>query len=381
MTMETLTYSVSFNTPAFLGNAEQQAQWRTPPFKALIRQWWRVVKAPQVRYDHCKLLELENELFGAAFDGEEAKSHRSRMQVRLSRWELGNVTKDRDAVELKWLDHHEVEPRKSKPYLDERKVRADVYLGYGPIGRSSAIAPNTTPFTLKLRCPLADAPDIRKSMQLVAWFGTLGSRSRNGWGSLSLEGEGLTDLAGLCDSKLAEQAPLRTLPTALGDRLAGEWPHCVGLCEDSRPAVWRVFAEKTTREGKAYFQGFSDWKSVMERLAALKIGFRTQFSLKDIPAPHSKVEDRLVLAYPVTHHGISGLKDARLASQMRFKVAKNKAGEFFGLITHLPCVMPAAFFSGSNIRPPDISRQIEVWQQVHQFLNAPSTLITRIRKG
>jgi hypothetical protein len=89
----------------------------------------------------------------------------------------------------------------------------------------------------------------------------------------------------------------------------------------------------------------------------------------------------LILAYPVTHHGLSGLKDARLASQMRFKVAKNKAGEFFGLITHLPCAMPAAFFSGSNIRPPDISRQIEVWQQVHQFLNAQPSVITRIRKG
>lgn len=46
MEMINLTYRVSFNTPAFLGNAEQQAQWRTPPFKALLRQWWRVVKAP-----------------------------------------------------------------------------------------------------------------------------------------------------------------------------------------------------------------------------------------------------------------------------------------------------------------------------------------------
>ena len=45
MTMRELTYQVSFNTPAFLGNAEQQAQWRTPPFKAMLRQWWRMVKA------------------------------------------------------------------------------------------------------------------------------------------------------------------------------------------------------------------------------------------------------------------------------------------------------------------------------------------------
>ncbi len=40
--MQKLTYEVRFTTPAFLGNAEQKGQWRTPPFKALLRQWWRV---------------------------------------------------------------------------------------------------------------------------------------------------------------------------------------------------------------------------------------------------------------------------------------------------------------------------------------------------
>lgn len=53
--MEELSYTISFTTPAFLGNAEQQAQWRTPPFKALLRQWWRVVKAPDFNYDYQKL--------------------------------------------------------------------------------------------------------------------------------------------------------------------------------------------------------------------------------------------------------------------------------------------------------------------------------------
>ncbi len=43
--MRKLEYQVTFNTPAFLGNADQQAQWRTPPFKALLRQWWRVASA------------------------------------------------------------------------------------------------------------------------------------------------------------------------------------------------------------------------------------------------------------------------------------------------------------------------------------------------
>jgi len=44
-------YKVSFVTPAFLGNAEQAGQWRTPPFKALLRQWWRVAETAGQRPD------------------------------------------------------------------------------------------------------------------------------------------------------------------------------------------------------------------------------------------------------------------------------------------------------------------------------------------
>ncbi|MCE2461531.1 MAG: hypothetical protein J4F38_12235 [Pseudomonadales bacterium] len=43
--MRQMKYEVKFLTPAFLGNAEQSGQWRTPPFKALLRQWWRVAVA------------------------------------------------------------------------------------------------------------------------------------------------------------------------------------------------------------------------------------------------------------------------------------------------------------------------------------------------
>lgn len=43
--MKTFRYRLIFSTPAFLGNASQQGQWRTPPVKALLRQWWRVAVA------------------------------------------------------------------------------------------------------------------------------------------------------------------------------------------------------------------------------------------------------------------------------------------------------------------------------------------------
>lgn len=40
--MQTRDYTARFLTPAFLGNAGQDGQWRTPPFKHLLREWWRV---------------------------------------------------------------------------------------------------------------------------------------------------------------------------------------------------------------------------------------------------------------------------------------------------------------------------------------------------
>ena len=375
MTMRQLTYQVSFNTPAFLGNAEQQAQWRTPPFKALLRQWWRVVKAPDVGYDHHELLRHENALFGSAGDSD--SGGRSKVQLRLSAWDVGTLD---ELPRMASLQHPEVQRNGQLA-----PVGTAVYLGFGPVtthGMRRAIAPGGAALTLKLRCPAADAEAIRKTMQLIAWFGTVGSRSRNAWGSLHIEGEGLLGLEGLCDSKLAELAPLRSLDACLSDRLAANWPHALGLCADARPAVWRVFAgKKLNAEGKTVFEGFKEWKQVLEKLAALKIGFRTQFKF-NAGMPHPRVEDRHVLAYPVTNHGLAGLNNARLASQARFKVVKNKDGQFFGLITHLPCAMPQAFFDRSTVRPPEIAQQIRVWQQVHTFLNArPGTEITRIRKG
>lgn len=37
--MKQVSYAVKFITPAFLGNADASFQWRTLPFKALLRQW------------------------------------------------------------------------------------------------------------------------------------------------------------------------------------------------------------------------------------------------------------------------------------------------------------------------------------------------------
>ena len=140
--MKQLEYTISFNTPAFLGNAEQQAQWRTPPFKALIRQWWRVVKAKEFGYDHRRLREAEMRLFGAASDSGKEKSHQSLMRMRLASWEAGTLS----SVPRGSMVQHSEAPG--------GEVGSNLYLGYGPIGGQTrnAIEPLKIRARSRLKC-------------------------------------------------------------------------------------------------------------------------------------------------------------------------------------------------------------------------------------
>lgn len=54
-------WHIGFATPAFLGNAGQQAQWRTPPIKALLRQWWRVLEWNRKQHNLESLRRQEGE--------------------------------------------------------------------------------------------------------------------------------------------------------------------------------------------------------------------------------------------------------------------------------------------------------------------------------
>ena len=60
-------YQISFNVPAFLGDANQESVWRTPPFKALIQHWWRIAVAKEHNYSWQDIRETEGRLFGHAW--------------------------------------------------------------------------------------------------------------------------------------------------------------------------------------------------------------------------------------------------------------------------------------------------------------------------
>lgn len=174
-----LRYQLHFSTPAFLGNARQQAQWRTPPIKALLRQWWRVAVAQQVRYSTETLRQQENALFGTAADGE-GDSRQSLIRIRLGHWNMGQL---KDWPSTGTVTHPEVKNREGKP----TPVGSDLYLGFGPLeynstSRGTAIkhkaaiqAGDTATFSLA--APPEHAPDLQTALWLMDRYGnTLAQR-------------------------------------------------------------------------------------------------------------------------------------------------------------------------------------------------------------
>lgn len=126
------TYLLRFVTPAFLGNAEQTGQWRTPPIKALLRQWWRVAYAadqpgPLNSASVGAMRKAEGSLFGVAAD-KESDSRKSQVRIRLGRWDKGRAT-PWNGADGERVEHREVKNREGRL----APVGPMLYLGYGPL--------------------------------------------------------------------------------------------------------------------------------------------------------------------------------------------------------------------------------------------------------
>jgi len=365
--MEKFEYQVSFATPAFLGNAEQNAQWRTPPFKALLRQWWRVAYAAERGFPHDTgaIRDEEGRLFGHAWleddrdgRGQRVAARRSLVRIRLDRWDEGQYSKREWGQQDLERDRKVFHPEKDSP------VGPLLYLGYGPLEpqrvqsgqngsnyatvlkKNAAIQAGETAM-LSLAVPDEHAFLIRRALSLVDRYGTLGSRSRNGWGSFSLSTLSASgSAAGSAGDSGTLQLPLRDWREALDL----DWPHAIGR-DKQGPLIWQTVAH-------------DDWKALMKTLAVVKIGLRTQFVFTT-GNKALRTEERHWLSYPVTNHSVGAWSaNARLPNSLRFKVRHSPADpkKCVGVIFHVPCLPPPNF-------SPDRSAIIQAWQSVHALLD------------
>ena len=343
MTMIRRVYTLRFDTPAFLGNAEQNGQWRTPPFKAQLRQWWRVAYADNRGFSQnvATMRETEGKLFGHAWlendrdaQGGKISARKSEIRIRLGQWSMGELGKEK-WTSLPGVKHPEVKVL----------AAADVYLGYGPVTtgglKANAAIQAGESTTLSLAYPDEHAPLIEQAFYLMQRFGTVGGRSRNGWGSYDLQAHGEDVLTGTL--------PLRNWQ----DCLKLDWPHAIGKDEQDA-LIWQT-------------KPAADWKGLMRELAVLKIALRTRFKFPN-EKPDGEVHARHWLSYPITRHSVRAWgNNARLPNSLRFKICPTPEGQLIGVIFHMPCLPPKSF-------NPDPVAIACVWQQVHGFLDTQTTL-------
>ena len=341
-------YTLGFVTPAFLGNAEQAGQWRTPPIKALLRQWWRVAYWADQGTDVGAMRAAEGRLFGVAADGE-GDSRKSLVRIRLNQWDKGRLT-SMAGLDSRRVPHPEV----------KAPVGAMLYLGYGPLVfsqgqtaiKAGAAIQADENAGLSLAFPAgAEAARLDQALWLLHQYGALGGRSRNGWGSFSLLP---TD-----DATPALAGPLDVgLTSNWQDALKLDWPHAIGR-DALGPLIWQT-------------ELLADWKLVMRRLAEIKIGLRTQFVFPNVQPPHPQPLPRHWLSYPITRHSTTAWdRNARLPNSLRFKVRADSDGKLRGVIFHVPCRPPPQF-------RPDPQAITKVWQQVHDYLDEAAQNLQRI---
>lgn len=356
------TYHVNFVTPAFLGGANQSGQWRVPPFKALLRKWWRIVWWNAQEHPSLPNLRLkESWLFGASAADETGAG---RLRLRIDAWREGLLR----LHQFNLFKFGEV----SHPEVRNRKISAALYLGYGPIGwnrGASRVALQREPALgtdeqcqLKLMYPAEVADDIKKTIRLLALLGCLGGRSRNGWGSLafkdpSQQASDLFDESVLNPEDLTARQWLRPFAVPLERALHHDWCHALGT-DDMGLLLWRT----DTR---------NRWEDVLTRLAEIKIRLRTQFAFQG-PGPHDNLCPRHILAYPVTKHVLRAWGTGnRCANQLFFKVHAVSGG-FCGLVAHLPHGLPEPLKKALKEKTPKQqlrSMEQEVWSRVHESLD------------
>ena len=373
--MQRMKYRIKFLTPAFLGNAEQSGQWRTPPFKALLRQWWRVVWAKRNGFpkDFAQMRLEEGRLFGNAWI--EGDFRKSAVRMRLSKrcaspklkeegegWTTGSLTRNQWGRQE--LDRKIRHPEVNQP------VGPLLYLGYGPLKVETINKPGGTkeyPTCLKgnaaiqagesvelsVSVPESEVADIRSALSLMSAYGTVGGRSRNGWGSFMIQPlDGSPDLDASEDTSGQGAGGIeRSFVRSWRDALALDWPHAIGA-DDTGPLVWRTS------------ESYDDWKAVMRDLAILKIGLRTMFVFPNT-IPHTiPPHDRHWLSYPITKHNFQAWGNLRLPNTLRFKVRSDPGDpkRLRGVVFHVPCLPPADF-------KPNTRTIENVWWKTHQLLD------------
>ncbi|MGI6776498.1 MAG: type III-B CRISPR module RAMP protein Cmr1 [Acetivibrionales bacterium] len=157
-------------TPMFISGENQKiCELRPPSFKGVLRFWYRAIAFPYYKNNWQEVKKREKQLFGST-------SGKSKISITINhnicREEINYKIRDGIGVGLSYLGYGFFKIQKG----NIKQIRC-------------SIKPNTT-FTvvLSLNSAVSDEEKelIIKSLQAISLFGGMGSRTRNGFGSVNL---------------------------------------------------------------------------------------------------------------------------------------------------------------------------------------------------
>ncbi len=337
--MEKLEYTVKFITPAFLGNAEQRGQWRTPPFKALLRQWWRVAYAADKEFN-VNIAEMRREeglLFGNAWlshrEGNKDVADYSKSLVRL------RLTADSDNRQEPWGAGSQdgVQPLQTN--------LATSYAWFG-IARRGNNQPDRKGIkadaaerarVLQIRVPKKYYARIESTVKCIDFFGTIGSRARGAWGSLRVN-----NIQPLTDAEILRYArPVRAC-------LNQDWALSLGRDKNGL-CIW---------ESSRFF---SSWDRTMQKVAIDRRNVRTALKMVQGRDLRSTL-------------GFAG--NGRMASPLCWKVFENDEGKLGIRIFAMPHRLPEA--SGKTLSGELLA---EAWEKISEALDQSDAYSRKILRG
>ncbi len=186
--METLTFTCKIITPMFLAGADGKTpELRAASIKGALRFWWR---AMQREPDHKVLRAKEDSIFGGVGSGKEGKAQRSKVMLQIL---TENGCRHGEEAMQRLPYHKAITRHRGK--LEEINILE--YLAYGVSGRGSSGRPyfaNGSKFRVIVRFhPLlssAHKEEVINGLRLLGRYGGLGAKSRNGFGSFSIDYDG-----------------------------------------------------------------------------------------------------------------------------------------------------------------------------------------------
>ncbi|MFV0476274.1 MAG: hypothetical protein ACK5ME_00365 [Parahaliea sp.] len=325
--MKKLEYQLRFVTPAFLGDAEQSARWRTPPFKAQLRQWWRVAYAAQQSFkvDVAAMRHQEGLLFGHAWLEDDQNEQGNKVAARKS---LVRIKLDGGGDSWSLGTQKGVQPLPNN--LDTS------YAWFGLIKRGKGLPDRTgikanqaeSVRKLSLAVPDTEAKRLQEVISLIHSFGLLGSRSRGGWGALHVDDENT-----LAVGKMQRYA------RNIDDCLKEDW--AMSLAKDTKGlCIWESSST------------FDSWDKAMKFIAAERKKVRT--ALKQ----QKDLRPALGFASP-----------GRMPSPLRWKVVAPEQGRLRVRVFAMPHSIPAD--GGKSLSQQNLH---SAWHSVSRSLDSIQSL-------